>query len=368
MSPYSLRFFSLVVLLSGLALYADTARSQAVRKYENEFLSIGAGARALSMGKSVFASENGATAAYWNPAGILESTHLMEASLMHAGFFAGLQNYDYLGTIYQVDSLSSVGFSLIRSGVDDIPNTLELVDANGDFDYDKISYFSVADYAFVFTYARRLPVKGLSLGANAKVIYRHQGDFANALGFGFDVGIHYKSNKWQFSALLRDATSTFTVWMFDQDALSVSNPTDSTENTIPENTLTLALPGLHLGASRYLQLNAKFGLLAEAALNMTFDGKRNSLVRSEILSMDPVIGLEVDFQRIIFLRAGLNNLQQIDQYGTNNWQIQPNVGLGLNFRRWSVDYALSDLGSQVLAYSNIFSFRYRFNLSAPARN
>ena len=38
------------------------------RKYSNEFLNIGAGARALGMGGANIASVSGSTAGYWNPA------------------------------------------------------------------------------------------------------------------------------------------------------------------------------------------------------------------------------------------------------------------------------------------------------------
>ena len=40
------------------------------RKYSNEFLNIGAGARGLAMGGAQIASAKDATAGYWNPAGL----------------------------------------------------------------------------------------------------------------------------------------------------------------------------------------------------------------------------------------------------------------------------------------------------------
>ncbi|MCZ2338130.1 MAG: hypothetical protein LC127_08000 [Chitinophagales bacterium] len=55
--------------------------------------------------------------------------------------------YDYGGIAVKFNEKSAGAFTFIRSGVDDIPNTLELVDANGNVDYDRVKSFS-ADYAF----------------------------------------------------------------------------------------------------------------------------------------------------------------------------------------------------------------------------
>jgi hypothetical protein len=44
-----------------------------------------------------------------------------------------------------------------RFGVDDILNTTELIDSEGNIDYNRISLFSTADYGFTFSYARKLP-------------------------------------------------------------------------------------------------------------------------------------------------------------------------------------------------------------------
>ena len=65
------------------------------RKYSNEFLNIGAGARGLGMGGAQVASVADATAGYWNPAGLTEIKEHPVASLMHAEYFAGIGKYDY---------------------------------------------------------------------------------------------------------------------------------------------------------------------------------------------------------------------------------------------------------------------------------
>ena len=77
----------------------------------------------------------------------------------------------------------------MRFGTDNIANTLNLFDANGAIDYSRISFFSVADYAFFASYARKMSwLPGLRVGGSVKVIYRNVGSFANGWGFGFDIG------------------------------------------------------------------------------------------------------------------------------------------------------------------------------------
>ena len=92
-------------------------------------------------------------------------------------------------------------------------NTTQLIDDQGNVDYDRITYFSAADNAFLLSYAYAFPkVPGLSVGANAKIVYRKIGKFAHSWGFGLDLGLMYNRKGWQAGAMLRDATSTFNAW------------------------------------------------------------------------------------------------------------------------------------------------------------
>ena len=120
--------------------------SQAV-KYSNEFLAIGVGARALGMANSTVATVNDATSGYWNPAGLLYQRSNLQVALMHSEYFAGIAKYDFIGGSKRVDSNSVVGITFIRFGVDNIPNTTELIDANGNVDYSRLKSFNAVDAA-----------------------------------------------------------------------------------------------------------------------------------------------------------------------------------------------------------------------------
>ena len=108
---------------------------------------------------------------------------------MHSEYFAGIGKYDYGAFATRLDSASVLGVSLIRLGVDDIPNTTELIDANGIVHYDRITTFSVTDFALIVSYAKTLKIPGLRLGANVKIIRSKVGDFAKSWGFGLDAEI-----------------------------------------------------------------------------------------------------------------------------------------------------------------------------------
>jgi hypothetical protein len=346
-----------LLLLAVLSLMGPDLNAQAP-KFSNEFLAIGVGARGLAMSGAQVASVNDVTAGYWNPAGLLGITDKFQLGAMHAEYFAGIAKYDYGAFAKPIDSVSAIGVSLLRFGVDDIPNTTQLIDANGNIDYDRITSFSAADYGFLVSYARKTNVKGLSVGANLKVIHRVVGDFAKAWGFGLDFAANYHHKNWRFSAVARDLTSTFNAWSFTLDESTVE-VFEATGNEIPQDGLELTLPRLVLGAARVFKFSEKFSLLSEVNLVTTFDGQRNVVISADPVSIEPVVGLEAGYAGIVFLRAGVGNIQRhLNELNTQEWGFQPNMGIGVKIKKLSIDYALTDIGntSQAL-YSHVFSLR-----------
>ena len=92
--------------------------------------------------------------------------------------------------------------------------------------------------------------------------------------------------------------------------------------------------------------------------------KTNDLISSDIVSIDPAVGLQLDFDELIYLRAGVGNFQHITEFdNTKSLSLQPNFGVGFKYNGIQVDYALTNIGSVGNAlFSNVFSitFDYRF--------
>ena len=164
------------------------------------------------------------TAGYWNPAGLASfgPERGLQLGAMHAEWFAGIAKYDYLAaTIPLANADRRIGLSMIRFGVDGIPNTLSLFEDDGSVNYDNIVEFSAADYAFLVSYAQKMNLKNKSnnlyIGGNVKVVRRVIGTFANSWGFGIDAGIQGKMGKYSYGVMVRDITTTFNSWKIDDD-------------------------------------------------------------------------------------------------------------------------------------------------------
>ncbi|WP_330442160.1 PorV/PorQ family protein [Flavobacterium sp. C4GT6] len=321
-------------------------------------MNIGVDAAALGMSNAVTAHTGDVNSGYWNPAGLLQVKD-KQLALMHASYFANIAQYDYAAFAMPIDERSAFGISVIRFGVDDIMNTTQLIDSEGNIDYNRISLFSAADYGVTISYARSLPLDGFQYGINAKVIRRIIGDFANSWGFGFDIGIQYQTkDNWKFGLMLRDITTTYNVWNIDEEEFQTISDAIPGENQELPETNEITLPKAQLGFSKKFIIRYDYSILASANLNMQFT-QTNDLVSTESISFDPAFGFEFGYIDIVYLRGGVGNFQNIREIdGNGKLSFQPNIGLGFKYKGIEVDYALTDIGDQSAAlYSNIFSLK-----------
>lgn len=345
------------------------------QKFVNEFLNIGVGARAHGMFGSVVAHVDDGTAGYWNVAGLTQMESSLQINAMHTNWFGGIANYDYISISKKFNGprKAAGGFTIIRMGVDNIPNTLNLIGPDGTVNYDRISTFSTSDYAAILSYARDMNEKGnFSVGGNIKIINRSLGSFGSAWGFGADLGAQWRGDRFSFGVSARDITTTFNAWSFnisEEDKIILQQ----TDNDIPVSSTEITLPRFILGAA-YHTKKGKISYLAEADLNISTNGTKAGVFSGNKFSIDPTIGLEVGFADRVFVRAGLGNIQSVinpnvtDQI-SRSLEFQPNIGIGLNLGRLNVDYALTNIGSvSGILVSHVFSVTLDFNARKSASN
>ncbi|MBL4644177.1 MAG: PorV/PorQ family protein [Flavobacteriaceae bacterium] len=351
------KYFLVLIIFVSAQISAQTFRN-----YSNEFLNIGVDAASLGMSKSVVATSSGVNSMYWNPAGLVNLEDY-EGSLMHASYFAGIANYNFAAIALPIDNESAIGISIIRFGVDNILNTTELIDNQGNINFNNISLFSAADYAFNIAYARNLIHKDMHFGINAKVIRRVIGDFASSWGFGFDAGIQFERKNWKFGLMVRDITTTYNTWSFDETEFDkIKNSIPGQNQELPK-TSEITKPKVQLGIARKFRVARDFHLLTEIDLNMRF-AQTNDIISTRFASIDPTFGFELDYTGLVYLRGGVGNIQNTTQFnGSKSLSLQPNFGVGFKYNGIEIDYALTNIGSVGNAlYSNIFSIKidYKF--------
>ena len=320
-------------------------------------MNIGVDAAALGMSGAVTATTNDVNSGYWNPAGLV---HLQDnqLALMHSSYFANIANYNYAAFAMPLDDRSAVGISMIRFGVDDILDTTQLIDQQGNINYDRINLFSAVDYGITLSYARKLPISGVNYGVNAKIIRRIIGDFATSWGFGLDLGIQFEHKNWKFGLMARDITTTFNAWSFDDDRLQdIQNAITGQNQEEPEAT-ELTLPKLQLGIAKTFVFNYDYALKVEMDLIARFE-QNNDLIATSFVSINPALGFELGYIDLVYLRGGVGNFQNEIQFDNSEiLTFQPNLGIGFKYNGIAIDYAITDIGDQSVAlYSNVFSLK-----------
>lgn len=308
-----LRGLVLVMLVSGQVLCGT-----GVGKYAGEFISLGVGGRALGMGGAFVALANDVTAGYWNPAGLSHISY-PQLTLMHDEQFGSLVNYDYGAVAIPFGPSSSLGLSLIRLGVDDIPDTRNAgVDINGNITYDpnqfsridpnKVTYFNAADWALYFSYSKKESDE-FSYGANVKIIRRELGD-NSATGVGFDVGLWYAPfDELVLGANLQDVTTTFLAW--------------------DTGTNELISPTMKVGSAYFIEaFGGKF--VPALDFDIRFENRRYaSTVNVGPVSLDMHSGVEYQVRDLVALRVGYSDVKQLT------------FGAGLHLPKLNIDYSFA---------------------------
>lgn len=341
-----------------ISLYSQ---AQGIRKYSNEFLKIGVGGKYLGTGGAMITSETDPSALFFNPASV-GAIDRMTVSAMHNSYFAGIANFDYGGIIIPFKDRANVGVSLIRFGVDNIPNTIQLYNPDGSIDYDKISSFSISDMALFLSFGKRTKdTQGLAYGGNVKIIKRDYGSFANAWGFGIDLGAQYVTDKYKIGASIQDVTTTYNTWKFtftdaEKEVFAATN------NEIPNSSSEITLPAIHFGGQYNFLVGRQKNIQVNPMAKLTiYTDKRNVLLAGPV-SLDAALGGEVGLFNIAFLRFGLSNFTSAtDGLGNKYMSYMPSLGAGFKLDQFEIDYSYNNIGNAgVGLYSHVFSAIYKF--------
>ena len=346
--------FSYGLLIFIFLLSNSPASGQKLAKYGADFLSGGVGGRALGMGGTHVGITRDVSAVYWNSAG-LDGLEYPQISYMHAERFAGIISFDYAGAAFPVSEKSTIGITAIRSGVDDIPNTLNAWDVERNQPKPNpenfIERFSAADYGFFISYARSL-ADGLTIGLTGKLVRRTIGDFADAWGYSFDAGIQYVAGRLILGANVQDVSTMLQTWSINRSELA---PLEDIKQEIPEGGTFLVLPVARLGAGYLVQMGLSRLILA-ADLDVAFDGQQAYVLNAGDVSFHPRIGGEFTFKEVVSLRAGVSRVLVNSDFGID---VTPTVGAGLRLNQIFLDYGFGDFAgiSSDLGFSHRISAR-----------
>jgi len=302
-----------LIILSAISLFAQGSGN----KYSGEFLAIGVGGRPLGMGGAFVSLVNDVSAGYWNP-GALSKINYPQFALMHDERFGNLVNYDYGSFAIPWGPNISLGLSVIRLGVDDVPNTKNaLIDLNNNgyldegerLDYGKITFFNAADWAFIATYSKKQSEK-FSYGVNLKVISRSLDD-GSAWGIGFDVGAIYSvTPKFRVGANLQDLTTTMVAW-----------------NTGRKELIT---PTAKIGTSYDIPFFSTGRITPAVDFDVRFENRKfASLAHMGPVSFDMHAGLEYGFKDLFAIRVGYNDVKQLT------------LGAGVKLPKLNIDYSFA---------------------------
>ena len=314
-------------------------------KLAGEFLTTGFGARALGMGGAFVSVADDASAAYWNPAGLVQLDH-SQILLMHAERFGDLVDYNCMSfarPLFGDPSPKTTGaISIIWLQVSDFQWTSDLnepgvdfEDLDGDGIWDpgserrlwnpgRVRYESDNELAGFISYSREVNPK-TAVGISAKLIWKEIADIS-ALGFGLDAALLRElTDRWRIGINVQDFTTTPLYW----DGWYDTADPQGGDRRVDVSTNEVIYPTLKVGTSYAVPVAALSGRVIVAAdCDFKFEGLSDDEVDfsfSEI-SGDVKLGAIYEYKHMVSISLGMDRRN-------------PTAGIGIKAGQFGVDYA-----------------------------
>ncbi len=278
-----------------------------------QFLRIPVGARAVALGRSYVANAYDGSAAFWNPAGIMQTESRRSLFFGHTEYAAGI-NLEHASYHWHRQNYGfGVSAGMLRSG--EIPRTDE-------FHQEGTGQTFRADQYQLGLSMARLMTDRFSFGLTGR-FYQENLDEFTIRAFLMDLGVLYFVG-------VGDLRVGFAVRNFGSDMRP-----DGTPPAIPGYDASSEFQAVAAPTSGSFGVAYTWGLSQRMGLLTTTDF-HHPTDYSESFRM----GLELDLDRRLFLRGG---------FETNRDEGGLSAGFGVQLARdgWDIrlDYAMSDMGA-----------------------
>lgn len=304
-------------------------------KYAGDFMAIGGGVRAISMGGAFSAVADDANAIYWNTSGIGQIKE-SQVFAMHAFLYEGLASYDNVVFCQPLPNNATIGVNWTRLTVDDIPYFSEeyLYGTNVDervvnpglhLPGEPESSFKSTDDLFQLGFSKHIHLDfdlgwkffqmpfDIYAGGNLKFIRRKLYENMGT-GTGFDLSLLFETDmSYIFS---RDYLGKIKYGVNFMDLGGTDIKWDSRSDRVDE-----------------ILMNTKMGVAIEQPLAFIKSSLTLALDQDFVYDEQVHYGGELYYDQRVAVRAG---------YSDGNYS----TGLGINVYNFKIDYAFvtNDLG------------------------
>lgn len=308
---------TLVYIVTILALVAFAVSADTPDGGLQSPFSLGAGARELALGGSVLPTVDAVVAPYWNASRLATAEHYSFGAF-HSRLFDSDVAYQYIGVVVPTMDFGGFGFGVFRLGVSGIEKRDEENLLLGEIDDNRMGFY--------LAYGRSL--SGYDVGASISMENHTLGDYSATSSPGLTISVGRMFNA------------------------GMANISDVHVTAVSRNLIS---PSTELADVSVEQpISAELGLSTVVLPNRDLDQRLTmsmSLTKVESIAAELAMGLEYNFQDMLFIRGGLRDDKLC-------------FGAGVTYSVVDFDYALvgRDLGSL-----HMFSITTAFGRSVSER-